>query len=294
MSYQEQYHSYYEAVENALEDALPVCECHQRKVEDAMRYSLLGAGKRLRGVLVLAFCEQFGGNYGSALPLACAIEMVHAYSLIHDDLPCMDDDNLRRGKPTCHIQYGEAVALLAGDALLTKAFELISEGADGLSVQNRLAAVALLAKAAGSRGMIGGQVIDIENEGAQISKPLLDTLHSLKTGALIRAAVGLGCLASGASGVLAKAADSYAARLGLIFQIVDDLLDITSTPEELGKPVGSDAANGKTTYAGLYGLEGSGKILQELVKEAKAICEQFGGDTVFLRELIDNMVTRTK
>lgn len=290
--YNEQHSRYCQLVEQALAEALPNVACPQKVVEDAMRYSLLGGGKRLRAVLVLACCELGGGSVEAALPLACAIEMVHAYSLIHDDLPCMDDDDLRRGKPTCHVVYGEAIAVLAGDALLTKAFEMVSS--DILTDKQISKACRIAAGAAGSRGMIGGQVIDIEHEGRAIEKPLLDKLHSLKTGALIRAAAALGCCASGCGNTVTKAVDRYAAHLGLVFQITDDILDVISTTEELGKPIGSDSANNKTTYATLYGVETSQKIVRQLADEAKTSIEMSGVDCCFLTELIDKVATRTK
>lgn len=290
--YEVQYRKHRNMVEQALANCVLEDSCPQRNVEDAMRYSLLGGGKRLRGVLALAFCELCGGNAEAALPFACALEMVHAYSLIHDDLPCMDNDTLRRGKPTCHIRYGEAVALLAGDALLTKAFETICT-AQKLSADCRSRAVLALATAAGSRGMIGGQVIDIENEGSAIPAPLLDTLHSLKTGALIRAATSLGCIAASADSTLAGAADRFAAILGLVFQIVDDILDVTSSTEELGKSIGSDVENGKTTYVTLHGIDKSKKIVLSLVPQAKAELANFNSDSIFLCDLMDKMAVRT-
>lgn len=293
MGYKETYSRYYDAIEAALPTYLPQRDCPQQIVEDAMRYSLLGNGKRLRGVLVLCFAELCDGSIDAAMPLACAIEMVHAYSLIHDDLPCMDNDDLRRGRPTCHIKFGEATALLAGDGLLTKAFEIIS-GQDKLSQQQRLTAVGLLSKAAGTAGMIGGQTIDIANEGKEMDGKLLDYLHSLKTGTLIRAAVALGCCAGGCNAEFAKAADEYAAGLGLIFQITDDLLDVLSTTEELGKPVGSDAASSKTTYATLYGIDGSKKKLQELAQECRTAITSIPIDSTFLCDVVDMMVVRTK
>lgn len=292
-TYTEQYKKYSQLVEEALQSCIPEGNCAQKNVEDAMRYSLLGGGKRLRGVLVLAFNELCGGKLNEALPFACAIEMVHAYSLIHDDLPCMDNDVLRRGKPTCHIRYGEAIALLAGDGLLTKAFEMICE-APSLSDHCRCKATATLAAAAGTKGMIGGQVIDIESEGSNISTPLLDTLHSLKTGALIRAAAALGCISANADATVAAGADHFAAILGLIFQIVDDILDVTSSTEELGKSIGSDAENGKMTYATLYGIDGSKRIVSELTPQAKAALSIVQADNSFLCSLVDSMAVRTK
>lgn len=290
--YDRQYAYYRELVEQALADCLPQENCLQQRVEDAMRYSLLGGGKRLRGVLVLAFCQLGGGNTTDALPLACAIEMVHAYSLIHDDLPCMDDDDLRRGKPTCHLQYDEATAVLAGDALLTKAFEVVCRPGQ-LSADCRARAALLLATAAGSRGMIGGQMIDIEHEGGDCTAQLLDTLHSLKTGALIRGAAALGCLGAGAGDSFTHGADQFAALLGLLFQIVDDILDVTSSVEELGKPTGSDSENSKITYTTLYGIDKSKLIAASLTLQAKAALAAIGGDHRFLCDLTDRMAVRT-
>lgn len=291
MNYTEQYDRYRKLLETALADCIPERDCPERNVENAMRYSLLGGGKRLRGVLVLACCELFGGGATAALPFACAIEMVHAYSLIHDDLPCMDNDTLRRGKPTCHVAFGEAIALLAGDALLTHAFAQICTAE--LTARQRIAATELLAKAAGTHGMIGGQVIDIEQEGKKIPEPLLNRLHSQKTGALIRAAAALGCVAAGAGEAETAAADRYAANLGLLFQITDDLLDVTATTEQLGKPVGSDAQNHKTTYATLYGAEQSRKIVAQLVQAGQNELAAIPGDCSFLTELIAASAART-
>lgn len=293
MAYKEVYKDYREATENALAEGMPLGDCPQKRVEEAMSYSLLGGGKRLRGVLVLAVADLCGGTKETALTFACAIEMIHTYSLIHDDLPCMDNDALRRGKPTCHIQFDEATALLAGDALLTRAFELVC-GGEHLADWRKAQAVTILAKAAGAGGMIGGQQIDIQYAGTPLTPKLLDTLHSLKTGALIRAAVALGCLAGEPDVAFTAATDVYAARLGLIFQIVDDLLDVLSTEQELGKPTGSDQANGKTTYATLYGVAASRKILAVLQQEARTAVQSVPIDSTFLCDLVDEMIVRTK
>ena len=225
---------------------------------EAQRYSLLAGGKRIRPVLTLAFCELFGGVAENALPYACALEMIHTYSLIHDDLPCMDDDDLRRGRPTNHKVYGEAVALQAGDALLTDAFVLAAENPH-LSPATNARAVAMLARAAGSYGMVGGQVLDLMGERAQ-TRPDLATLklmHRLKTGALIRVAATLGALAAGVSETDARMADAiaYAEGIGEVFQIVDDILDVTGDAASLGKTPGSDAAQGKTTTLSYMSIE---------------------------------------
>ncbi|MEG1686589.1 MAG: polyprenyl synthetase family protein [Angelakisella sp.] len=294
MSYSETYSRYSDAVEQALLYAIPMEDCPQRRVEDAMRYSLLSGGKHLRGVLTLAFYRLCGGTQPEeALPLACAVEMVHAYSLIHDDLPCMDNDDLRRGKPTCHKVYGEATALLAGDGLLTAAFTQLTD-CGTLTAAQRLDAVAQLAKSAGTKGMIGGQQLDMEYEGKLIQPDLLRQLHGMKTGALITAAAQLGCIAAGAATAQRDLARQYSTRLGLIFQITDDLLDVTATVEELGKPIGSDAASGKTTYATLYGEQGSRQMVRELASEAKRYVAAQTPEGEFLRELLEQMEQRTK
>lgn len=218
---------------------------------EAQRYSLMAGGKRIRPVLTLAFCELFGGTAEDALPYACALEMIHTYSLIHDDLPCMDDDDLRRGRPTSHKVYGEAIALQAGDALLTDAFALAAENPH-LSPATNAAAVSMLARAAGSYGMVGGQVLDLLGERADVQTDFdtLTLMHRLKTGALIRVAATLGALAAGvpAEDDRMKAADDYAAGIGMVFQIVDDILDVTGDAMSLGKTPGSDAEQGKTTF----------------------------------------------
>lgn len=235
------------------------------KVAEAMRYSALGGGKRIRAIICLAACEACGGGAADALDAACALEMIHAYSLIHDDLPCMDDDALRRGKPSCHIAFGEANALLAGDALLTKAFETLGALGD-----NALAAqcVLTLARAAGNGGMIGGQELDLYYENKSPDAVQLNELHRKKTGALIRAAAALGAICARADTARRTALDSYAANVGLAFQIIDDVLDAVSTDEALGKPVGSDALEGKTTYYTLYGEKGALALATELTDEA--------------------------
>lgn len=219
----------------------------------AERYSLLAGGKRIRPTLVLEFCRLLGGTDAAALPFAAAVEMVHTYSLIHDDLPCMDDDDLRRGRPTCHKQFGESTALLAGDGLLTRAFEVLASNT-AVSAEQARSAVCVLSRAAGSFGMIGGQVMDLAGEGAPLTEEALCKLHAHKTGALIRASVLLGCLAAGVpeDDPRAVAACRFAEGIGLAFQIVDDVLDATASAEELGKSVGSDERSEKTTFLTYY------------------------------------------
>lgn len=253
---------------------------------DAMAYSLLSGGKRIRGVLVLAFYGLFQLDVRPALPFAAAIEMIHAYSLIHDDLPCMDDDNMRRGKPSCHVAFGETTALLAGDALLTMAFETCL--ADECFPPDRVrSAAAVLARAAGAHGMVGGQVMDLANEDKRLTPEQLDAINDHKTGALFRAAVLMGSILGGADTAQQRAAEEYAVHIGRAFQITDDLLDITADPEKLGKPVGSDAENHKNTYASIFGAERCRELVAERIAKAKAALEPFGDRARFLGNLAD-------
>ena len=246
-------------------------------VTEAMRYSLLGGGKRLRAALALEFCRTLCADQQPALPFACALEMVHAYSLIHDDLPCMDDDDMRRGKPSCHIAFGEAVALLAGDGLLTKAFE-----------------VQVLAQAAGHLGMIGGQRMDLENEKMQAEIERVEQTDRLKTGALICAAAKLGCIAAGADEERILLAESYAQKVGLAFQITDDILDCTGDEKTLGKPTGSDEQNHKTTYVSVYGVEQARQVAQQLLEQAKCDLDsmKLEEQANFLYDLADYVLER--
>ncbi len=237
-------------------------------IYDAMQYSLMAGGKRIRPVLTLETCRMCGGDVAAALPFACAVEMVHTYSLIHDDLPCMDDDDLRRGKPTNHKVYGEATAVLAGDALLTAAFEMMAEHRAGLSAERVLEAMDCLSHAAGAAGMIGGQVLDMEGEKRPLSLDELKLMQSLKTGALISAAAELGCILAGGSDEQRQAVRTYAQCIGRAFQVRDDMLDVISTDEVLGKPIGSDAENGKTTFVTALGLEGCAALVDELTQQA--------------------------
>ena len=265
--YEQQLASYATQVNDALRERLHFDrELRQIVVVDAMRHSLLDAGKRLRAAMVLEFGRLTHASREGAMALACAIEMIHAYSLIHDDLPCMDDDDFRRGKPSCHKAFGEANALLAGDGLLTLAFETAADAP--LSDLQRVEAVRTLAKAAGVRGMLGGQVIDLGCEGKPVDLETLNTLYELKTGALLRASARLGCLAGNAGEELLETADRYARACGLAFQITDDILDVAGDAEKLGKPTGSDEENHKTTYVTLLGLSGARERARELIGEA--------------------------
>lgn len=293
MTWSERYPEYCSMIEAALPQYLPPVTLPQGKVCEAMAYSLLDGGKRIRGCLTLAMCELCGGEMQSALPLACAVEMVHAYSLIHDDLPCMDNDDLRRGKPSCHIKFGEGTALLAGDALLTHAFSAASDAYFNgtLPAETVLRCVNQLSRAAGVEGMIGGQVIDTAPEEVPMTLEQLEAMHSMKTGALIRSAAVLGCLAAGAPRDVVMQADLYAAKIGLAFQIVDDILDATEESEKLGKST-SDADNNKTTYITLYGVEKAREMVRRLVLEADLAVKGTVLDDEMLYELADTLAKR--
>lgn len=257
---------------------------------DTMAYSLSNGGKRIRPMLTLEFCRVCGGDYKSAIPFAIGLEMIHTYSLIHDDLPCMDNDDMRRGKPSSHKVYGEANALLAGDALLTLAFETVLSA--DVSADKKSRAALELAKAAGASGMIGGQVMDLANEEKSASLDEIKMTERLKTGALIKVAATMGCIAAGASDEQIKAAQTYCENIGLAFQIVDDILDVTSDAETLGKPIGSDSENGKSTFVSLLGLEESARYARELTAQAKAALDIFGCEGDFLSELADKLSER--
>lgn len=265
----------------------------QRELMDAMRYSLLAGGKRVRPVLALKFCEALCGEMEPALDYACAVEMLHTYSLIHDDLPCMDDDELRRGKPTCHVKYGEWLALLAGDALQAAAFErLASSGRTSPAANGR--ACAVLARAAGAAGMCGGQYLDLVDEGKRLNEEQITRIHRWKTSALLEGACLLGLTASPVEPTAEQwaAAERYAQELGLAFQIRDDMLDVESTAEELGKPIGSDADSGKATFVSLYGLEACGRLVEEHTRLARESVAGAFPDTGFLCALADSLAVR--
>ncbi len=277
-----------EAIHRALPAYLPT---GAGVVGEAMAYSLQNGGKRIRPVLVLAWCRLCGGDPELAMPFAAALEMIHTYSLIHDDLPCMDDDDFRRGKPSCHKQFGEATALLAGDALLTQAFVLAAQAA-GLSAQTRCAAVTLLAEMAGAQGMIGGQSLDLAFEGHRVERARLEEMNRKKTGALLKAACLLGCLAANAPQEAAIAAEIYADAIGLLFQLTDDILDVTGDAVALGKPTGSDAANDKSTWVTLLGLEEARRYAEALYAQAMKALAGFGPEADFLRWLTGFLLRR--
>lgn len=259
---------------------------------ESMHYSLTAGGKRIRPTLVLEFCRISGGDVERALPVACAIEMLHTYSLIHDDLPCMDNDDLRRGKPTNHVVYGECTATLAGDALQAEAFGTIARSE--LPAENKIACVEILADAVGSDGMCAGQYLDMVGESKRLTEEELDDINSRKTGALLIAACRMGVAAAGGSGEMLEAAAHYGACVGAAFQIRDDILDVISTSEELGKPIGSDAQEHKNTYMALLGESKCMEMIEKLTNQAKsALCGAFD-ETKFLCDLADSMVTRKK
>lgn len=283
---------YINLINNALYSYIPLNDGESDIVSQAMLYSLKNGGKRVRPMLVLEFCRACGGEIEKALPFACALEMIHTYSLIHDDLPCMDDDDFRRGMPSCHKQFDYATALLAGDGLLTLAFSVASSAS--LPAETVVKAVKLLSDCAGYKGMIGGQTMDLQNEGKSVTIEQLQMTDELKTGMLIQAACALGCLAAGAEDNCFMAAETYAQNIGLAFQIVDDVLDITSTADELGKPIGSDAENMKSTYPALLGIEKSKLFVSELTQTAVDSLEIFGENGKFLAEYAKKLSVRTK
>ena len=261
-------------------------------MREAMSYSVENGGKRIRPVLTLEFCRLCGGDVEAALPFACAIEFIHTYSLIHDDLPCMDDDDMRRGKPSSHICFGEANALLAGDSLLTLAFET-ALSAEKFDASTIVQAASIIAEAAGRAGMIAGQVLDLENENRIVTADDLRQVDELKTGELIRAACLLGCTAAGADSEKCAAAVSFARNLGLAFQVVDDILDVTSDAATLGKPIGSDESNNKNTYVSLLGLSGAQEAAGKLTAAAIDALDVFGGDADFLIDLSKKLLSRS-
>lgn len=287
--YKQTLNSYIEKVNSRLDELLKFSPSEFGVVCEAMRYSVENGGKRIRPVLVLESCRICGGDIESAIDVACALEMIHTYSLIHDDLPCMDNDDLRRGKPSCHVKFGEEYALLAGDALLTYAFETLSKA--NISDDKKVRAIACLSSNAGFGGMVGGQVIDLKSEGKEISYDTLRLMHSLKTGALIRCAAQLGCICAGASDEQTKALTEYANYLGYAFQAVDDILDVVGNQDILGKPIGSDAESGKTTYVTLFGVEKAKQIAKELTDKAVGSISSFENNR-FLVTLANELTTR--
>lgn len=283
---------YREKIEEGLSHFLPTVLTVPKVIHEAMRYSTCGGGKRIRGLLTLLACQVVGGEWKNALPAACAIEMIHSYSLIHDDLPCMDDDALRRGKPTNHRIYGEDIALLAGDALLTQAVETMLEYAPSGLEMYYWKALQELIKASNTEGMIGGQVLDLEAEGKVLNLQELQEIHRRKTGALIKAAIGMGGIIGGGTEEEIEALSNYGEALGLAFQITDDLLDREADPKILGKAVGSDIKNHKATYPGIVGVEESRRLAAlEMDKACKAL-QPFGERGMLLQQFAKELLKR--
>ena len=279
-------------VEKALDNSINIV--YPEKIYEAMRYSLLAGGKRLRPILCLATCELAGGNIEMAMPTACALEMIHTMSLIHDDLPAMDNDDYRRGKLTNHKVYGEDIAILAGDGLLAYAFEFVAAQTKDVLPQQVLEVIAKLGKAVGAVGLVGGQVVDLACEGlSEVSEQTLHFIHTHKTGALLEASVVCGAILASASQNNLDRLGRYAQNIGLAFQIVDDILDVTATTEELGKTAGKDIAAQKATYPSIWGLEKSRSQAQILVQNAKAELEVFGEKAMPLTSLADYIISRT-
>ena len=290
IQFQHQLQADQQAVEAALQTRFQASGRYADLTE-AMEYSLLAGGKRIRPVLTLACCRLCGGEAEKALPFACGVELIHTYSLIHDDLPAMDNDELRRGRPTNHKVYGEATAILAGDGLLTAAFQTLTEAE--LPAERIVEAVACLAREAGPEGMVGGQALDMAGEGRALTRSELEQLQSLKTGALISAAAELGCIAAGGELVQRAAVRTYAQCVGRAFQIQDDILDVTGTEEELGKPTGSDRVNEKSTFVTALGLEESRALVQKLTDQAEAALAGFAHPE-FLIQLARTLAQRRK
>jgi len=284
-----------ELVDQALERWLPHTDILPGKLHEAMRYSVFAGGKRLRPVLILAACEAVGGTPEKVLHAACAMEMIHTYSLIHDDLPAMDDDDFRRGRPTNHKVFGEANAILAGDALLTEAFRLLAdpEANRDIDPAATLRVIEIIARCAGSQGMVGGQVVDMESEGRPIDFATLQYIHTRKTGALFLASIQAGALLGGGSEEQLAALTRYGETAGLAFQIADDILDIVGDQAELGKDIGSDQARGKATYPALLGLSEARRRAEELRDMAFAALEPLGTDAEALRAIATYIVDRT-
>jgi geranylgeranyl diphosphate synthase type II len=282
-----------EEVNAELARRVPAEDAPPASIHKAMRHSLLAGGKRLRPALVLACGEALGAKAAALMPAACAIEMIHTYSLIHDDLPAMDDDDLRRGRPTCHKVFGEAVAILAGDALLTRAFQVLAAEDAAPDAARRLALIQEYSQAAGTvDGMIGGQVVDMESEGKKVDAPTLEYIHRAKTGAILVASAVAGAIVAGASAQQLERIRTYGQRIGLAFQIADDVLDVTSTAEQLGKTPGKDVAAGKATYPALYGIEASRQKAHELVAQAVEAVSGLGASAEILGSLARFVVAR--
>lgn len=283
-------------IDHALDKYLPRIDEYPDKIHKAMRHSIFAGGKRLRPILTISSCEIVGGNIDLALPTACAIECIHTYSLIHDDLPCMDDDDLRRGIPTCHKVYGEGIAVLAGDALLTYAFQLLAMNSElsQISEQNALKVISEVSKACGTFGLIGGQVIDLESENKEISLDTLKYIHQHKTGSLITTSIRTGAILGNANSEELKLLTEYGRLLGLAFQITDDILDIEGDSEHLGKTPGKDLKNNKATFPAFYGVAESKKMAENYLNQAINMIQSFGEKSQILTEIAKCVLKRDK
>ncbi len=278
-------------VENRIEEIFPKCDVKYNKVIDAARYSLLNGGKRIRPVIMMEFCRLCGGDPKDALDFAVALEMIHTYSLIHDDLPSMDNDDMRRGKPSCHKAFGEDIALLSGDALLTEAFFICANA--NVSPDKTLKTISYLSSNAGVHGMIGGQVLDLSFEESTPDAAALQDMYMRKTAALLIAAASIGCIAAGKDDeATLKSAAKYGYNLGLAFQIIDDILDVTANEKDLGKPVGSDQKNNKTTFVTIFGLDKAFALAAQLSNAALDALDEIGGDTEALYEITNYLLDR--
>ena len=296
MNFKEEYQKRVNSIEEILKMYLPAQAGYQKIITEAMEYSLMAGGKRIRPMLMGEFYKLFGGEGRLIEPFMAAIEMIHTYSLVHDDLPAMDNDDYRRGRKTTHVVYGEDMGILAGDALLNYAFETACTAFDLEPDKSRVIgrALKILAEKAGIHGMIGGQVVDVKESGHSISADMLDFIYRLKTGALIESSVMIGAVLAGASEKEVLQVESVAAKVGMAFQIQDDILDVTSTTEMLGKPVHSDEKNEKTTYVTLKGTDESGREVERLTTEALGELKELGRENEFLNKLLEWLVYRKK
>lgn len=281
-------------IDSCLKQYLSSEDSYPPVIHQAMHYAVFNGGKRLRPIMLIEASQIAGGTAEKVMPAACAIELIHSYSLVHDDLPAMDDDDFRRGKPTCHRVFGEANAILTGDALLTSAFELMARNADveGIDPKNVIRMIGEIAAAAGSQGMVGGQVIDLASEGQNIDYKTLQKLHSLKTGQLFKAALRAGAILNNMDEKALQVLSLYAEHFGLAFQISDDILDVQGDESLIGKPVGSDLKNNKTTYTSLFGVEGASQLLGQSIEICLSALENFGQEADFLRDLAQFILYR--
>ncbi len=295
MDFNKEYSRLADMINAELERMISVPELYEKEIYEAMKYSLDAGGKRIRPVITIAFSKMLGGNEEDALTVGTAIECIHTYSLIHDDLPCMDNDDLRRGKPTCHKAFGESTALLAGDGLLNFAFERLSDFSafKSLSAENLLKIIGYISSCSGTKGMIGGQVVDLKTETMKsVSADMLEYLQRKKTGALIRCSAASGVLCGGGNAEDISAAEKYAEALGLAFQIKDDILDCIGDEKKLGKKTGSDAENGKTTYVSLFGLEKAKELLEKYTYLSVEALAPYGEKAGFLTKLSEYLLER--